>query len=86
MEEITKMMGVILTFLGAVFVGIILGPLVGGAAAWVIGLVFGDTILGIASQFGIKGVSMFQLGVFFGFIGSFLRTKTTVGAKGHDGT
>ena len=47
-----------------VLIGIIFG--------WVVGLVLGGTILGILAQIGITGFSMWQIGAFLGFIGSFL--------------
>lgn len=74
MDDLLKPIGAVV----AIFVAILLGPLIGGCAAWVVGLVFGDVILGIFSQFGLKGVTMWQVGVFFGFVSGFLKTKTTV--------
>ena len=46
-----------------VFVGIIFG--------WIIGWFFGETILGIFAEIGIIGFSMWQIGAFLGFVGSF---------------
>lgn len=51
----------------------IIGAFLGGVCAWLIGLVFGDLILGFLAEHGIVGYTMFQLGVIFGFIGSFFR-------------
>ena len=68
--------GLMLT-LGGLFMYIILGTLMGGIGGWVVGLVFGDTILNFAGQLGVHGLSMFQLGVSLGFVGGFLKTKVT---------
>ena len=81
MEKLTIAIGGAGAWLGSVFLCIILGPFFGGLGGWVVGLVFGDTILGIFSQLGIHNITMFQAGVFLGFVGGFLRTKTTVEQK-----
>jgi hypothetical protein len=75
MEGMVKFFGTAALGLGGLFFFIILGALTGGVGGWVVGLAFGDTILGIAGQLGIKGVTMFQLGAFLGFVGGFLKTK-----------
>jgi hypothetical protein len=72
--------GIALT-IGGIFLMVIFGTLVGGMAGWVVGLVFGDTILSIAGQLGIKSVTMFQLGAFLGFVGGFLKTKVSAEVK-----
>lgn len=77
MDEIVSSLGEAAVFFGGLFIIIILGPLVGGVAGWVVGLLFGEIILSIAGQLGIKGVTMFQLGAFLGFIGSFLKSPPT---------
>lgn len=81
METMTKAFGGIALFLGGVFFFVILGTLMGGLAGWTVGLVFGDTILGIFAQLGIKGVTMFQIGAFLGFVGGFLKTKVSAEVK-----
>lgn len=45
----------------------------GGVMGWIVGLFFGDTILGICASLGIADVSCWQLGVFLAFIGIFFR-------------
>lgn len=67
--------------LGGIFMFVIFGTLLGGVAGWIVGLFFADTILGIASQLGIKNVTMFQLGAFMGFFGGFLKMKVTAEVK-----
>ena len=42
--------------------------------AIVIGWLFGSTILGILSDLGLEGYSMWQIGAFLGFVGSFFGT------------
>ena len=59
----------------------ILNALLGAFAGWVVGLFFGETILGILAQIGVTGVEMWQVGLFFGFVGAFFRTSMTVKAK-----
>lgn len=46
----------------------------GVLCGWVVGLVYGETILGIAAQLGVRGVEMWQIGAFLGFVSGFLRT------------
>lgn len=78
MEKIVLSMGIgFLTIVGLFFF-VIFNTLVGAIAGWIVGLFFGDTILGILAQLGVKGVTMWQFGAFLGFIGGFLKTKTTV--------
>ncbi len=81
MDKMTLLVGSIALSIGGIFLFVILGTLMGGLAGWVVGLVFSDTILGIAAQIGIHGVTMFQLGCFLGFIGGFLKTKVTAEVK-----
>lgn len=48
---------------------------------WVIGLFFGKAILGILSQIGISGYSMWQIGAFMGFVASFFSKYITYDVK-----
>ena len=63
------------TFL--VFVGIplafVLNVFIGAVSGWIVGLFFGNAILGILSQIGVSGFSMWQIGAFLGFISGFFR-------------
>lgn len=77
MEAMTKAFGAVAMAIGTVFFFVIFATLGGGVSGWIVGLVFGDTILGILSQIGIKGITMFQFGAFMGFVGGFLKTKVT---------
>jgi hypothetical protein len=72
--------GIALTICGIFFL-VIFGTLVGGIAGYVVGLFFGDTILQIAGDIGIKGVTMFQFGSFLGFVSGFLKTKVSAEVK-----
>jgi len=77
MEKMATVFGYIfLSFIG-IFFFVIFSALIGGLAGWVVGLFFGDTILNIAGQLGIKNVTMFELGTFLGFVGGFMKTKVT---------
>lgn len=81
MDTMTKTFGAIALTMGGIFFFVIFGTLLGGIAGWTVGLVFGDTILGIAGQLGLRGITMFQFGCFLGFIGGFLKTKVTAEVK-----
>ena len=77
MDAFAKFMGGVALGIGGIFFFIILGTLFGALAGWTVGLVFGETILGILSQLGVKNVTMWQFGAFMGFVGGFLKTKVT---------
>lgn len=81
MEKLATSFGTMAMALGGIFFFVILGTLMGGVAGWIVGLFFGDNILGILSQIGIKNISMFQFGTFMGFMGGFLKTKVTAEIK-----
>jgi hypothetical protein len=77
MDKITKSFGVMALAIGGTFFFIIMSTFLGGLAGWTVGLIFGETILGIFAQIGIKGATMFQIGCFLGFVGGFLKTKVS---------
>lgn len=77
MDALAKGFGLVMLSMMGIFFFVIFGTLLGGVAGWTVGIFFGDTILGIASQIGVKNISMFQFGSFLGFIGGFLKTKVT---------
>ena len=56
------------------FTWALLSSLFGAFTGWVVGLIFGKTILGLLAAIGIEGFEMWQIGVFLGFVGSFFRT------------
>lgn len=78
MKTIATILGGAALFSGGLLLLLPLGTLFGGIAGWAVGLFFGDTILGIAGQLGVKDITMFQFGAFLGFVGGFLRTRTEV--------
>lgn len=53
---------------------ILAGSFFGGLGAWIVGWVFGDTILSIFAVLGLHGFTMWQIGIFLGFFGSYFRT------------
>lgn len=61
--------------------GCILSTLAGGISAWLVGLFFEKTILGVLATLGIKGLTMFQVGAFLGFIAGFFRPAVNVKSK-----
>lgn len=81
MKDMAEGFGVIVMAFGAIFLFTIFGSLLGAIAGWIVGLFFGDTILGILAQLGIHNITMFQFGAFMGFIGSFLKTKVSAEVK-----
>ena len=67
--------------LGAFFGGVggllvhpILGAFFGGVGGWLVGIFFGDLILGTLAALGIKGLTMWQLGVTLGFLSGYQRS------------
>lgn len=82
MEKLATAFGGVALAIGGIFFFVIFGTFLGALSGWIVGLVFGDTILGILGQIGIKGVTMFQFGAFMGFVGGFLKTKVTAEVKG----
>lgn len=55
----------------------ILDSLLGALVGWTVGLLFSDTVLGILKQIGIENVSMWQVGLFLGFVSSFFKQPTS---------
>ena len=51
----------------------LLGALLGALSGWVVGWFFSETILGFLAIFGIKGFTMWQIGMVLGFIGGFFK-------------
>ena len=77
MEDVLKGIGGGVAIVALLGILIRLGTLFGAIAGWVVGIFFGDTILGILSQLGVHNVTMWQFGAFMGFVGGFLRTTVT---------
>lgn len=79
MREVGEAIGTVLGLIALAFLAIIVGTLMGAITGWVVGLFFGNAILGALASFGVVGVSMWQLGAFLGFVGGFFRTTVTKG-------
>ena len=77
MEKFMTVIGGAVLVFGSIFVGVILGTLFGALAGWIVGLFFGETILGILAQLGVHGVTMWQFGAFMGFVGGYMKTKVS---------
>jgi hypothetical protein len=71
MKILFAFIGGMITVMAGLFIAPLLGSLFGAFGGWVVGLFFSDTILGILAQLGIKGVAMWQVGLFLGFVGGF---------------
>lgn len=76
MSAVTIAVGAVFAAIGAVFLLVTLGTLGGAVAGSIVGLFFGDTILGVVAQLGLH-VTMWQLGATLGFVGGFLRTTVS---------
>lgn len=81
MDDLSKFFGTVALAIGGIFFFVILGTLMGAVAGWTAGLIFGETILGILAQIGIKNITMWQFGAFMGFVGGFLKTKVSAEVK-----
>lgn len=81
MEKIISIFGGAILVLVGLMILIPLGTLFGAISGWVVGIFFGDTILDIVSQLGVKGVTMWQFGAFLGFTGAFFRTTNSTSSK-----
>lgn len=77
MEDVFAVVGAVVVVVLIVFFLILLYPFMGALAGYIVGLVFGDTILGILGQMGLHGITMWQLGAFLGFVGGFFKTSVT---------
>jgi hypothetical protein len=62
-------------FLIAIF-GAIAGTLFGSIAGGIVSLFFNETILTVLMALGIKGISLWQLGAFLGFVSDFFSRKS----------
>jgi len=78
---VLKVLIVIAAFAITLVALVVAGTVIGAVVGYVVGLFFGDTILGIASQLGIKHVEMWQIGAFLGFVSGFLRTNVEAKAS-----
>ena len=76
MDKFVIAIGSLFVVLASVLLFVILGTLFGAVGGWIVGLFFGDTILTIFAMLGIKGVTMFQIGAFLGFVGGYFRTTS----------
>lgn len=75
---LTGVAAVIVAFI-VIFICIPLRTLFGGIVGWVTGIFFGTTILAILNQVGVHGFTMWQIGLFLGFVSAFF--VSTVGKK-----
>ena len=69
----------ILGILAMLFVMPAISTLVGAFSGWVVGLFFGQTIIGFLAAMGVAtaNLTMWQVGAAMGFLGSFLRTSVS---------
>lgn len=81
MDKVAVGFGSVFLTLCGFFLLIIARTFFGALAGWIVGLVFGGTILGIVAQLGVHGIVMWQLGAFLAFVGGFLATKVSATVK-----
>jgi hypothetical protein len=81
MEKVATGIGGTFMAIAAIMIFVPCATFFGAVAGWIVGLFFGDTILGVVSQFGLRGITMWQFGAFMGFVGGFLKTKVTAEVK-----
>ena len=77
MEKIALGFGGVMVTMAGIIILVPLSSAFGALAGWIVGWVFGETILDILGQFGIHSIAMWQFGAFIGFVGGFLKTKVT---------
>ena len=75
MQDVLTVIGGIVAVGAGLFFIPMLGALAGGVSGWIVGIFFGDAILGVLAAAGIKGIGMWQLGVTLGFIGGFFSSS-----------
>ena len=78
MKDVLVLIGGTVVVIGGLLILPIAGAFFGGIGGWLVGIVFGDLILGTLAAFGIKGLSMWQLGVTLGFLSGYFKSSTTV--------
>lgn len=77
MQNLVKVVGAVVLSVTYLFFTILVTTLFSALAGWVVGMFFGNTILGILAACGLKGFVMWQIGATLGFVGSFFRTSVT---------
>jgi hypothetical protein len=81
-QKLAAAFGAGVLFSGAILVAAPFNALMGAVAGWTVEIFWGDTILRTLRSVGLPaGTTMWQLGATLGFVGSFLRTRTTVETK-----
>lgn len=80
-EKIMILFGESIMFTAGILMFAPLATLGAAIAGWMVGLFFGNLILDVLAQLGVRGVTMWQLGATAGFLGSFLRTKVRAEVK-----
>lgn len=69
----------IVAFAVVLFLGILAGTALGALAGWVVGLVFSDTMIRLATMIGQPDMPAWQIGAILGFVGGFFRSSMTTG-------
>ena len=75
MKDVLVVIGGAVVVVGGLAVLPIVGAFFGGVGGWLVGIVFGDLILGTLSALGIKGLTMWQLGVTLGFLSGYFKSN-----------
>ncbi len=71
-----KVLTVVLLGIPILVISVLIGTGFGEFSGWLVGLVYGDTILGVLGRLGLHGITMGQLGATLGFIGGCVRSTS----------
>ncbi len=79
METLGKFVAAVVGIILFFFFAILIGPLFGGLAGWVVGFFWTAPILDFLARFGVRvdGLTVWQIGVALGFLGGFFKATQT---------
>jgi hypothetical protein len=81
-DDILKVFGGVALVVAALLVFPLLGATLGAFSGWVVGFVWGDTILGVLRSIGLQEkITMTQIGCTAGFLGGFVKTRLSTEKK-----
>ena len=77
-EKLVALLSFSIVFCAALLIMALLACAVGWLGGWTVSLFFNDTILSVLAQFGLRNVTLPELGCTGGFVSAFFRTHTTL--------
>lgn len=81
LEEVAAALGMAVLFSSYIVLIAPINAALGAFAGWTVSWFYGDTIMAVFAQFGVRGLALWQIGAALGFVGSFMRTRTEVKSK-----